>query len=364
MNLEKVAARIARYKQTMLGYPLNMQFDSSGLSQLLGTVLNNLGDPQSDPTLKVSTFKEELEVVDYFDNLYSFPKGYWGYVTTGGSEGNFKGLIDGKTLFPNAITYITEDAHYSLQKMASLLKGEVRTIRSFRGCMSWADFSSKYNPRKPAVVGITAGTTMHGGVDLVPDELVGKDNVYIHLDAALMGLVYPFTESSYITGYSQGYNSISVSGHKMLGCPTPCGVFLSSKRVTDNKIDYISSYDSTLLGSRSGFSVLCMLQALNTLDLQEIVDKCLENAYYAEDLLESRGIKCGRYKDSITIFFRKPSEWICDKWQLASANKIAHIIMMPHVSKKMIDLFVEDMTQNRCFCLRTNNELSQQLARS
>src|SRR5258705_403366 len=46
----------------------------------------------------------------------------WGYVTTGGSEGTEYGLLLARTLYPDAITYFSDQAHYSVPKILAKLR--------------------------------------------------------------------------------------------------------------------------------------------------------------------------------------------------------------------------------------------------
>ena len=52
------------------------------------------------------------------------------------------------------------------------------------------------------------------------------------------------------------------------------------------------------------------------------------------------GIKACKNPNAIKIFFPKPAEEICVKWQLASDGELSHIICMPGVTKEKIDEFL------------------------
>ena len=54
-------------------------------------------------------------------------------------------------------------------------------------------------------------------------------NSYIHADAALSGMILPFVDDPQPYGFDSGFDSVSVSGHKMIGAPLPCGVALTRK---------------------------------------------------------------------------------------------------------------------------------------
>ena len=71
-----------------------------------------------------------------------------------------------------------------------------------------------------------------------------SETSYIHCDGALAGMLLPFhyqtnTRShEYHISFKHGIDSISVSGHKMLGCPMPCGVVITRKVSIDTMMRY------------------------------------------------------------------------------------------------------------------------------
>jgi histidine decarboxylase len=115
------------------------------------------------------------------------------------------------------------------------------------GEMDYEDFRAKLlqNRSKPAIVSINIGTTVKGAVDslaqvkaALADNNFTKENSFIHADGALAGLMLPFLGNDlkdqkdlcgYQVTFEKGIDSISVSGHKMLGCPMPCGVVITRK---------------------------------------------------------------------------------------------------------------------------------------
>lgn len=60
--------------------------------------------------------------------------------------------------------------------------------------------------------------------------------------------------------------SVSVSGHKFIGCPMPCGVQITRKehmRKMSQDIEYLASKDATIMGSRNGHAAVYMWYTLN-----------------------------------------------------------------------------------------------------
>ena len=54
----------------------------------------------------------------------------WGYVTSGGTEGNMYGLYMGRETFPEGTVYFSQDTHYSVVKLLRLLNIRNVMIRS------------------------------------------------------------------------------------------------------------------------------------------------------------------------------------------------------------------------------------------
>jgi histidine decarboxylase len=81
---------------------------------------------------------------------------------------------------------------------------------------------------------------------------------YIHVDGALFGLMLPFINevdcAAPVVSFKKNIDSISVSGHKFIGAPVPCGVVVTRKQHMDKACNYcnydaiISCFLSTGLG--------------------------------------------------------------------------------------------------------------------
>ena len=75
----------------------------------------------------------------------------------------------------------------------------------------------------------------------------------------------PFIENAPEISFQKPIDSIAVSGHKMLGCPMPCGIALTRKEHVKNveeRIDYLNSVDTTIMGSRNGQTALYLWYSL------------------------------------------------------------------------------------------------------
>ena len=353
MNLDDLYDRLLEESTNFIGYPCNANFDYTPLYRFLSFSLNNVGDPFYPSNYHLNTLAYEREVLKIFSKLTEIEESkVWGYVTTGGTEGNHYGLYMARELYPNAIFYYSDSAHYSIPKILRLLGvPNIRVRSNPNGCISTIDLKEviSLHRDKSVVILATAGTTMTGAVDDLTEikrvlAELSIPNYYIHVDAALSGMILPYITNPPSWNFSAGINSISISGHKMIGSPIPCGIFLTRKRYSDRVstlVEYIQSPDTTLVGSRNSLTSLFLWYAFKHSDFQDIIAKCLEVANYAKVVLE--GYDPFRFPYSNTIVFNRPSQDIISKWQLACQGSICHIITMPHVTKEVIDRFMEDL---------------------
>ena len=133
-------------------------------------------------------------------------------------------------------------------------------------------FPWEKNRDYPAIINVNIGTTVKGAVDdldriiaILEDLNIPRERFHIHCDGALFALMSPFVDSAPEISFQKPIDSIAVSGHKMLGCPMPCGVALSRKEhveKVEQHIDYLNSVDTTIMGSRNGQAALYMWYSL------------------------------------------------------------------------------------------------------
>lgn len=356
-KLDELHDRLCLLATKNVGYPCNQDYDFSELFRFLAFSINNVGDPFHSTNYRLNTMEFEREVLADFVRFTKAPEGeWWGYVTSGGTEGNMYGLYVARELFPEGICYFSEDTHYSVAKVLRLQHTRNIMIKSQPdGQMDYDDLRETLRIHRdvPPIIFANIGTTMKGAVDdlariraILDDLAIGS--AYIHADAALSGMILPFVEKPQAWNFADGADSISISGHKMLGAPIPCGVVLARKAHVDRiarSIEYIGALDTTIAGSRSAFSPLMLWHRLRTLGdegLRTMVRGCLERAEGAVQKLRAHGIDAWRHANSITVVFPKPPKPVMEKWIIAPRKDIGHIIVMPHVSEAMIDEFVAD----------------------
>ena len=347
-----------------VGYPCNHDFDYSALLPFMQYCMNNVGDPFHDSNFRSNTHEIEREVIARFAGMMRLDRDQaWGYVTSGGTEGNMYGLYVGRETFPDGVVYFSQDTHYSVVKILRVLKARNIMIKSQdNGEIDYDDLHEtiRINRDAPVIFIANIGTTMKGAIDDVAkvrgilDDLA-VTNAYVHADAALSGMILPFVEDPQPYGFDAGFDSAAISGHKMIGSPLPCGVALTKREYVarlSRSIEYVGVLDTTLAGSRNAMTPLMLWYAFERYGMEgfrEMVAGCLDVAEYAVARFRDSGIPAWRHKNSVTVVFPKPSGEVFRKWQIAPYGDIAHVITMPHVTRETIDEIVDD-------CLRHKSE--------
>lgn len=341
------------------GYPYNLSYDYSCLLDFFKFSLNNLGDPFVESNYAINSRKFEQEVVSFFAKLYKIAEDdSWGYVTSCGTEGNLYGIFVGREVYPDGILYSSKDSHYSVAKAARLYRiKHLVTHSQSNGEMDYEHFEEliRENRNYPAIINLNIGTTMKGAIDNldVVLDILERNNIkdyYIHCDGALSGAILPFLEDAPQVNFNKSIGSVSVSGHKFIGSPLPCGVVLTRKAFlekVETSIEYIGSKDTTILGSRNGHSPLILWYALKTRGYEGLAREaafCIENAQYLFTRLALMNCPCMLNDFSNTVVFQKPSELIVKKWQLATQENWAHMIVMQNIDQRKIDTFIDELS--------------------
>ncbi|TWB92985.1 L-histidine carboxy-lyase (histamine-forming) [Bradyrhizobium macuxiense] len=360
-RLDELFQTMEKANDSFLGYPFAKGFDYEPLWRFLKFTGNNAGDPFDSGSYRVNSHGFECEVVEFFAQLFRAPSDdWWGYITNGGTEGNIYGLYLGRELYPDAVIYFSREAHYSVNKAVRMLRLEHCVVSSQpSGEISYEDLAQQAarGRHRPAVVVANIGTTMKEAKDdaakiraVLHD--VGISDVYLHCDAALCGPYAPFLDPKPAFDFADGADFITLSGHKFLGAPMPCGVVLSRKHNVQRvvrTIDYIDSLDATLTGSRNAYTPIILWYVTRSLGVQGIKRtflECERLASYAADEFNARGIDAWRNPHALTIVFPPVREETKSEWQLATSD-VSHLIVMPGVTKSRIDELIEAMTNRK-----------------
>lgn len=439
---------LAKHK---LGYPVSLLtflgiLDNKILgirpNSLANVLLNNVGDPFKDSETSLMEVKRhERDLIIILEKYYGMEKNEArGYVTTGGTEGNFASLwwskrylinnalpnliknddaiklglkeeqelavalnkiplndyqkraaalqniIDVKNaiaenrsivqqLLTPTVFYTKGHTHYSVPKIAEILRLNIRTVEPNEdGSMNLDNlkreliFHAGAHPNSPVIVIANIGTTITGAIDNVPGikqtlESMNPKPIYtIHMDGALTGFVMPILKPfGEVTNYFKGLgaNTLAVSAHKYPGLSQPCGIILADREFfekafdkSERSIDYVGNIsDVTISGSRSGLNVLMFYNALCTFELdkstdklEQMVDNNLKSAKYLYDeLVKVFGPEKVHYPYHFNVMFPRPSIALAKKYQLMLTGETATICVLPNVTKVLVDQFIHDL---------------------
>lgn len=350
-KIKDLYQKLKKTNGTFIGYPCNGAFNYSDLYKFLEFPINNVGDPFEESTYHLQTKKFERDVIKFFANLFHL-KDYWGYVTNGGTEGNLYGLYLGRETLPDATVLFSDQTHYSVKKNVHILKMKNQIIKSQQnGEIDYKDFENKVKNKKSVIVIANIGSTMTGAIDDIQKitKILKKHKIkyYIHADAAFYGMILPFI-SNIIFDFRTEITSISVSGHKFIGSPIPCGIVLTRKKsmlVLKNYIEYVGSHDTTITGSRNAFTPLVIWHQIKNQGIAGFKKR----AQYSNELatfLFNELVKIGWpdvARSYVTIKFKRPSEKIIHKWQLATDKNTSHVICLPSQTKKQLRQFIQEL---------------------
>ncbi len=261
---------------------------------------------------------------------------------------------------------LPESAHFSFEKIGSLMDIKLTYIPLNKDyIMDIQSLKKKINNKTAAVVGLAASSEL-GTVDLIPEisDICKDQNIFLHIDAAFGGFVIPFLKE---LGYKvnnfdfklKGINSISIDSHKM-GCSAiPLGALILRNKKWLDEISVETPYinikkQAGILATRSGGSVAAayaVAKYLGKAGYRNLVKKCMNNTNYAEKKIKELGLNfvIKPTMNVLGIKIKNPTKlvnkltyygWKVNKMKRLSAIRI---VIMPHVTKKIIDDFIPDL---------------------
>ena len=346
-----------------LGYPYNLDFAIGVGSQFGGFLVNNLGDPYAGSHYATETCDLERDVVAWFMRLWECEdtERYWGSVGTSGTEGNIWALYLAREALPDGILLYSQDAHYSIPKAARILRMESLCVESEPcGQLDITAFARAIAvlAGRPVIVALNCGTTVKGAhdnieavIDVLAKNKYDPSRRFVHVDGALNAMVLPFDSTSPRSikpSFKTEIDSISASGHKMVGTPMPCGVLVTLKKHVNrvsSAVSYLRTNDTTLMGSRNGHAVLALWERINRHGCDGFardVAACLGRARRLHNTLAAEGVPVLLNPHAITVVFPEPSHVLVKKYQLACHQRLAHAVVMPNVTDRLIDNFLSD----------------------
>jgi glutamate/tyrosine decarboxylase-like PLP-dependent enzyme len=395
----KAMRHLSQQRSRLLGYPINMttppdeffawrnELAAVGFNQF---AFNNVGNPYDHSHIPFNCHPFEKELIDRFGAVYGFAAdNIWGFLTNSGTDSNMHGLYMGRTILKSRTgvmpkIYFTREAHYSIQILRDLLQLDWVVVGTRPdGSMDANDLERQLNanPNHPALVVATIGTTFKGAIDPI-DAIQAKlkqRTAYLHLDAALFGGYLPHTAFAADLRHNAShpvskaglkrYDSIAVSCHKFFGFPSPAGLFITTRtnfeafRTPFSQIhdpEYIQQVPGTISCSRDAvkpaefyFFSSASAFARQAADAKAMLDN---TAYLLKEMNNHYSyLRPVRANDrSNTVYFITPSKTIVDHYSLATMQldidgertPCAHVVVMPHARKEILDRFLTDLRKS------------------
>lgn len=322
---------------------------------------SNLGDPGLFP----GTLKLERAAISSL-NVLLHNKNNIGYIVSGGTEANFLAMYAAreKNKIDNPEVIVPESAHFSFDKICNML--QIRLVsaevdKSFR--IDTQKLSKLINKNTIGIVG-NAGSSELGVID--PIEILSQialdNNLHLHVDAALGGLVIPFLKDlgSDLPDFDfkfPGVQSLTVDPHKMGMSTIPAGgILFRDNNVLEcikTETSYLNDkYQYTFVGTRSGASIAATWAVFETLGregFKKIVAQCMKLTTFLYEGLEALGFEVLLRPTMNILAFRCTNakllvEELRQKgWHVSYVRRLdcIRIIIMPHNTKKNICEFLK-----------------------
>jgi histidine decarboxylase len=359
--MSAIEKRMRKAHSTHLGYPYNLIGHNPVPDSLSGYLINNLGDPYAGSHYASEVCDLEREAISWLMDVWQceHPDDYWGSIGASGTEGNFWALYLAREACPGAAVYYSAEAHYSIPKAARILGMQAICVAAHSDGainVSTLDKALKANSQRSAILALTCGTTVKGAHDDISAAIDclnahGINQRYVHVDGALNAMVLPFIDGvpfAIQPSFKHGFDSLSTSGHKMIGTPMPCGALIAKRMHVErisSAVAYLRSNDTTLMGSRNGHAVLAMWSRLlghNRDGFGGDVEQCLARTDWLVNRLKAEGVPLLRNTYALTVLFPQPSEEIVKTYQLACKDNEAHAIVMPNVTMSLLEDFTDE----------------------
>ncbi len=118
------------------------------------------------------------------------------------------------------------------------------------------------------------------------------------------------------------------------------------------KVEYLKNEMPLISCSRSAVAPLKFYWILKHMGydaFKKEAESMLENTKYLQQRFDEIGYPAWHMPYSNTVFFKRPPEWIRQKYTLSNGflpeygGELSHIVVMQHVKKNIIDDFIEDL---------------------
>lgn len=207
-----------------------------------------------------------------------------------------------------------------------------------------------------------------------------RQGYWIHVDGALGASYMPFIEMAFKRGLIAQHgpafdfrlpfvSSMVTSGHKWIGAPWPCGIFMTKTKYQMRPPDdpaYIGSPDTTFAGSRNGLSAAILWSHIARTSHEKQMRKALfteEMAAYAvtrlRDLQQQLGedLWVERSPLALAVRFKKANPDIVYKYSLSGETMFVngelrsynHLFAMESATRDLIDALITDLSRPGAF---------------
>lgn len=331
----------------------------------------NLGDPGLFP----GTALMESEVIEMLGQLLHLENPS-GHLVTGGTEANIMAMTVAKYLFqekhegtPEIILPVS--AHFSFKKIISMLSLKPRYVpldENYK--MDVSKIEDLITENTMAIVAI-AGTTELGLIDDIEkiSEIAYSNNIYLHIDAAFGGFIIPFLENKNNLNLNfdfkcKGVSSMTIDPHKMGLAPVPAGGILFRHSEHLDKLAVKTPYltrnkQTTIVGTRSGAATAAtwtLLKYYGREGYQKIVKDAITLTQYTYDKLKDMDhinlickpeLNLISFNTDIKSVDVLKQELYESGWRVSVAQRphVVRLVLMPHVKKEHIDMFLKDLKE-------------------
>jgi tyrosine decarboxylase/aspartate 1-decarboxylase len=324
----------------------------------------NLGDPELCPGTK----EIESRFIAFLSTLLHAPKTSTGQIVSGGTEGNITAMWIAKRLSGKTEILLPESAHFSFQKIASLMNMKLTEIPLTKEyVIDVTHLKRKISKKTATVVGL-AGSTELGTIDPIPEisEICDNEHLFFHVDAAFGGFVIPFLKDlqypvPVFDFQLKGVSTISIDSHKMGYAAIPLGTLMIRKKHWLENISVESPYISSekqsgILGTRSGAPVAAAYAVSRYLGMngyRTMVKSCMNVTRYTEQRITDLGLELV-IKPTMNVLgvkLKKPGQIVkklSEKgWRVNKVERLSciRLVLMPQITKQIIDEFIPVLQQ-------------------
>jgi tyrosine decarboxylase/aspartate 1-decarboxylase len=324
---------------------------------------SNLGDPGLFVGSRRLEQKVALQLSDILHGKNSV-----GFIVSGGTEANLLALLAARNWLDihNPEVILPESAHFSFDKICNLLK--LKPV--------WAELDKAYrvvpesverciSDRTVAIVG-TAGTAELGVVDPIGrlSKIALENGIYLHVDAALGGLVIPFLGSAERDALEfdfrlEGTKSLTVDPHKMGMSTVPAGgiLFRDStflERIRTDTPYLTETLQYTIVGTRSAASVAAawaVFELLGRDGFKKTVGRCMALTKLLAKSIEGLGLQLVAQPTLNIVAFRtsnsrETAATLGERgWFVSYVPRLdcIRLVVMPHLRKQHLVTFVTEL---------------------